>query len=129
VAPFHLPERRLEVERELVAAPRVVDEQVEAAVLVADPLEQRLDLRVVRVVAANRDARTAAGGQLLSGVVDRAGSPERGRPSADGAAGDVDDCALLPEDERNAFATAPARTGHERYAVLEAWLGHGSLGQ
>jgi len=44
-------------------------------------------------------------------------------------AGDVDDCALLAEHERNAFAAAPARTGHERYAVLQAWLGHGSLGQ
>src|SRR5439155_4509563 len=39
VAPLHLPERGLEVERELVTAPGVIDEHVEAALLAADPLE------------------------------------------------------------------------------------------
>src|SRR4029453_14788693 len=95
VAPLHLPEGRLEVQRELVAAPGVVDEQIEAAVLRADPLEQRLDLGAVRGVAANGDAHAPAGGQLLSRVVDRAGTVERGRLTANAAAGDVDGRALL----------------------------------
>jgi hypothetical protein len=96
---------------------------------VADPLEQRPDLRVVRVVATNRDARTAAGGQLLGGVVDRAAAPERGRLAANAATGDVDSRTLLPENERDPLAAAPTRTRHERYPVLQAWLGHGSLRQ
>jgi hypothetical protein len=124
VAPLHLPERRLEVERELVAAPRVVDEQVEPAVVVADPLEQRLDLRVVRVVAANGDACAAARGQLLRGVVDRAGTVERGRLAANGAAGDIDDRAFLAEDERDPLSAAAARTGDERDGSVQSRLGH-----
>src|SRR5205823_8979285 len=94
VAPFHLPERRLVIERELIAAPRVVDEQIEAALVAPDPVEERLDLRVVRVVAADSDAGAAAGGQLGGGVVDRPGAAERGRLAADGAAGHVDGGAL-----------------------------------
>src|SRR4029453_18253260 len=118
MSPLHLPERRLIVERELVAAPGVVDEQIETALLGADPPEQRLDLGVVRMVTANGDAGTAAGGELLGRVVDRAGTVERGRLTANAAAGDVDGRALLPEDERDPLAAAATRTGHERHAAV-----------
>jgi hypothetical protein len=62
------------------------------------------------VVAPNGDAGTAAGGELLGSVVDRAGAVERGRLAADGTAGGVDDRALLAEDERDPLAAAAART-------------------
>ena len=53
----------------LVAAPRVVDEHVEAAVVGADARDERLDLRRVGVVADDADPGAAAGA-----------SPRRRRP-------------------------------------------------
>src|ERR1051326_5720594 len=104
MAPFHLPEWRLVVERELVAAPRVVDEHVEPALLAPDPIEQGLDLGVVCVVAANWDPDAAASAQFLGGFVDRPGPAERRRLAPHVAASDVDGRTLLAEDERDALA-------------------------
>jgi hypothetical protein len=119
VAPFDLPEGELVRRRDLVAAPGVVDEQIEPPLLVADAVEERLDLRVLGVVAADRYADAAAGGQLLGGVVDRAGASKRRRLAADAATADVDRRPLLAENEGDALAAATARAGDERNLPIQ----------
>src|SRR5207249_4495833 len=114
VAPFDLPEGKRRVGRDLVAAPGVVDEQIEPPVVPADALEKRLDLCVVCVVAANGDTDAAAGRQLLGGVVDRAGAPQRRRLAADAATADIHDRAPLAEHERDALAATTACPGDKR---------------
>jgi hypothetical protein len=46
-------------------------------------IEEGLDLRVVGVVATDRDTRAAPGGQLIGSVFDRAWTAERRGLSAD----------------------------------------------
>src|SRR5439155_11051498 len=98
--------------------------QVEPSLLADDALEEETDLLVVGVVAADGDSGAAARRQLLGGVVDRAGTAERGRLAADAAAGDVDGRALLAEHERDPLAAAAARTGHERDLLFQSRSGH-----
>ena len=118
VAPLHLPERGLVVERELVAAPRVVDEQVEPAVVSLDPLEEPLYLSVLRVVASDRDPGAAALRHLVGGVVDGAGPVEGRRLAADAPPSDVDGGALLAKHERDPLPATAASPGDERDAIL-----------
>jgi hypothetical protein len=97
--------------------------------LAADAVEQRLDLRVVGVVAADGDASAAAGGQLLGGVVDRSRASQGRRLTADTATADVDGRSLLAECERDALAAAAARAGTSTTfpfnltsVIANAWL-------
>ena len=108
------PPAKGRVGRDLVAAPGVVDEQVEPPLLSADSVEERLDLRIVGVVTADGDAGAAAHGQLFGGLVDRARTSQRRRLTADAATGDVDDCSARAQHERDALAAAAARSCDER---------------
>ena len=67
-----LPERRVPLEQPL-AAPDVVDEQVEAPVLGVDPLHERLDGGRLEMVDRDRDPEAARGGHELGGLLDRLG--------------------------------------------------------
>jgi hypothetical protein len=76
------------------------------------------------VVAADGDAGPAARAQLLGGVVDRAGAPERRGCTADAATADVDGRALLAEHERDSLAAAAAGAGDERNFPRQAGPSH-----
>ena len=72
-----LPDRRVPLTRaalEQLAAPDVVDEHVDVAVLGPDPLGQVLHLIGVEVVDCDRDAVAAEGGDELGGFLDRLGT-------------------------------------------------------
>src|SRR5919199_4816580 len=85
----------------------------------ADALEQRLDLRVVAVVAAERDAGAAAHRHLLGGVLNRPRPAERRRLAANTPSGDVDGRSLLAQDERDPFPAAAARASDESDPILQ----------
>ena len=90
-----------------VTAPRVAHDEVEPAGFPLDPLEQRLHLRVVRVIGARGNAATAPRGHLLGDFVD-------GR-----APGQVDGGTGLAEDESHASADAAGRARDERHGPVE----------
>jgi hypothetical protein len=115
-----LPEGRVE-ERHLslpgallVAAPGVVDEQIEPALLAANACEERLDLVCDRVVASNGHRRPATlfncGRRLLERPLP---AGRRGCP-AHAPAGEVDSRARLAEHEADRPASAAARSGYDR---------------
>src|SRR6266536_201578 len=109
-----LPERRVEerhlrVAVPLVAAPNVVHEQVEAAMLLLHSCEEARHLLVDRVVAAHRHTNAASGVDELGRVVDRAAPAPDRRPRADAAAADIDGRSRLTEYERDPAPRAPAR--------------------
>ncbi len=119
-----LPERCVEERRVgfaalLVTAPGVVHEQVEAAALAADVLEEPLDVRVDGVVTANRDADAAALAHQLGAVLDRAGATLRRTTAADAAAGDVDGRPSLAEHGCDRTAGTSTRAGDDRDAVTQ----------
>jgi hypothetical protein len=141
-----LPERATEVAHVLVATPDVVDEHVEATVLGPHAVEERLDLRVARVVDVDGDALSAAGtapcGRQLGGLGERLrhvlelAVPHRDRArraSAGGAPGRVDGRAALGEHERDAAptprlapvttATRPRRSGPGHPATCSSVTG------
>jgi hypothetical protein len=132
-----LPERRIEHAVEgLVAAPGVVHQHVEAAVLAAHALEQRLHVVVARVVAAQRDAAAAEPRDLVGGVVDRAGHRRHarhrqdlrvagGRLRARAAAGDVHDRAGGAKLLRDAAAGTAAGPGDDGDAAGQLARGFG----
>ena len=70
----------------LVPAPHVVDEEVEPPLFVADPVEQRLDVRVDGMVAPDRDAAAAAFvtsravSSIVPGTLSVVGRPSTLRP-------------------------------------------------
>src|SRR6266511_1257473 len=124
MAPLDLPEGVVRPGRDLVAAPGVVHEQIESPLLPADALEERLHLRVVGVVAADGDAGAAASGQLLRGVINRAGTSQRRRLAAHAATADVDRRAPLAEHEGDALAATAARARDEHDLPLESLCAH-----
>ena len=108
-----LPERRVELEQ-LLAAPDVVDEQVEPAVVGVDPLDERGDLRRVEVVDRDGDPLAAGRGDQLRGLLDRLRAvvpPSAAR----GCCGRCSRrCARLAERDRDAAPGAAGRAGDER---------------
>src|SRR5581483_10184232 len=104
-----LPERRAEglPVVVLVAAPRVRDDDVEPARLLANAREQRFDLRVVAVVDAHADPAAAALAHRSGGLVNGC------------AAGDVHGRAGIAQCERDSLADAAARAGDERNGASE----------
>jgi hypothetical protein len=103
----------------LIAVPGVVGEEVEAAVLATDALEESRDLSIVSMVAAYGDADAAAGGYLLGGLVDRAWAAERRRLAADASPGDVDGRPFLSENQSDALAAAAAGASDESDAISQ----------
>ncbi len=107
-----LPERPRELRADvaLVAAPRVRDDEVEAAVLLLGHAgEQRGDAVVVGVVGRGGDPAPAAGRDGLGGVVDGAGPGRLRARRARRAPGHVDRRAAVAESERDAATDPPAR--------------------
>src|SRR5262249_22202007 len=97
----------------LVAAPGVVDQDVEASLLRPDAGEQGLDLAVVGVVAAHGDAGPAAGRDALGRLLDRPRGAVGRRPVARAAAGDVDGGPGLAQDQGDGPAGAAAGSGDD----------------
>ena len=95
---------------------RVVDEDVEAAGLLRDALEQRGHLGIVAVIAGHRDAAPAERVDLARGGVDGAG--QVGVAIALRAAGHVDGGAGGAERQRDALAGAARGAGHHGHDGL-----------
>jgi len=102
-----------------VAAPGVVDEDVEPTLLFFHALEQGFDLFVLSVVAAHGDAAAAAGRDFISRVVNRARPPAERWPTAHTAPGDVDSGTALAEYPRDAAPHSAARPGDDSNLVLK----------
>ena len=86
---------------------------------VADPREQRFDVGVDSVIAADRDAAAAAVRHLPSGLVDRARHVVGGRSAVDASTGDVDRGAGCTQLERDAASRAAARAGDQGHDVIQ----------
>src|SRR5713226_2897295 len=87
VPPANVPERQRRVRRDLIPAPRVVHQHVQAALRGTDAVEHRRRLRVIDVITADRDTGPAAGGDLLGGVLNGARPARRGWLAPHTAAG------------------------------------------
>ena len=121
-----LPERRGEGGAVVcvVAAPRVVDEHVEAAVVGGDARDERARPAPRSVWShTTRDPGAAARGHRVGGVLDGARQVLGARARARRAPGDVDGGAALAEDGGDGSAGAAAGAGDEGDAVGE--VGHG----
>ena len=113
-----LPHRRVPLEQ-LLAAPDVVDEHVEAALLGVDALDERLDLVGLEVVGRDGDAVAAGGRDELGGLLDRLRAVVLRAGGARAAAGAVDGGAGLAERDGDAAAGAAGRAGDERDRAFE----------
>ena len=108
-----LPHRRVPLEQ-VLGAPDVVHEHVEAAVLGVDPLDQAADLPGLQVVDRDGDSLAARRGHELGGLLDRLGPVDLGAAPARAAAGRVDRRPRLAERDGDAAAGAPRRPGDQR---------------
>ena len=113
-----LPDRAVPFE-EVLAAPDVVDEDVEAALLVRDAVDEGADLCGVEVVGGYGDALAAGLGDEVGGVLDGLGAVVLGAPGTGGAAGDVDRGAGRAEFHRDPPARATRRPGDQRDLALQ----------
>ena len=117
-----LPHRRVPLEQ-VLGAPDVVDEHVEAVVVGVDPLDQAADLLGLEVVDRHRDALAARRRHHLGRLLDRLRPVDLGPALAGAAAGRVDGGARLPEGDRDAAAAAARRAGDQRDPAFE-WSAH-----
>jgi hypothetical protein len=99
----------------------VVDQQLQAALLGLDPLEQPLDGSVVAMIQRHRDPLATQTGDLLGGLGDGAGPAAAAGVQA--ATGDIHRRALLAQGQRDALADAAAGPGHHRHHAGQGW-GH-----
>ena len=113
-----LPHRRVPLE-EVLGAPDVVDEHVEAALLGVDPRDQGRDLRGVEVVDRDRDPLATRRRHELGGLLDRLRPVDLGAPLARRAAGRVDGRARLAEADGDAASGAAGRPGDEGDAAFQ----------
>src|SRR5690606_3368024 len=104
---------------QVLAAPDVVDEDVEPALFVVDALDQRAHLRGIEVVGGHRDAGAAGLGDEVGGVLDGLGAVVLGAAGAGGAAGHVDGRAGGAQFHGDAASGAPGRPCHQCDPVLE----------
>ena len=109
-----LPHRRVPL-GQLLAAPDVVDQHVQAALLGVDALHERLDLGRIEVVDRDGDPLAAGGADELGGLLDRLRPVVLRPPLAGAAAGAVDGRAGLAQRDRGAAAGAARRARHERH--------------
>src|SRR4051794_29274054 len=113
-----LPELGAVVE-ELVAAPAVVDQQVEPAVVVAgDAVDGGAGLVVIGMIALDGDGAPAGGGHGIGGLADRARQPVAA--AAGRAAGHVDGRAGLAQTHRDPLADAAAGAGDQADSSVHA---------
>ena len=97
-----------------VTAPDVVDQNVEAALLLRDAGEQGFDLGVRGVVAADADPVPAPLRDRIRGFPNRAGKPFGGAARVT-AACEVDGRARFPESQSDALADAATGPGDYRH--------------
>ena len=102
-----------------VTSPHVVDEEIEQPLFVADPPEQRLDVGVDGMVAANGDATAAAVRHFPSRLLDRARHVIRRRTAVHASAADVDGGTGGAELERNAASRTPARASDQGHDAVQ----------
>ncbi len=102
-----------------VAAPDIVNEDVELAVVGAHPFKQLGDRGLLGVINAHGDARAAGGGDLLGGLFDRLRSYGISRSIAATATRAVHGGARLPECSGDAAARSTRGTGNERNPTLQ----------
>jgi len=110
----HCPEALLRPEcravpEVLVAAPYVVDKDVEASVVGGDSREQGAHLSIVAVIAADGNAMATTLVHLLDGLVDGSRQTSHATPLTDCATCDVNCSAGLGQPEGHALADTPAR--------------------
>ena len=116
-----LPDRRVPLEQ-VLGAPDVVHEHVEAALLGVDPLDQRRHLLRLEVVDRHGDALPARLAHELGGLLDRLGAVDLRARSRVLRPGRVHGRARLAERDRDAApsaargARAPARPALQRPA-------------
>ena len=117
-----LPER-LAPFGQRVAAPDVVDQDVENAVVGAHAIEQLDHRLLLGVVDALRDPGPARGGHQLGGFLDGLRSLRVDLAAAAAAAGAVDGGARFAESARDAAPGAARRAGHQRDLAPEGQRG------
>ncbi len=98
---------------EVLAAPDVVDEDVEAVLFPGDPVHERPDLRGVQVVGGVGDAVPAGLGDQPRGLLDGLGPVVLRAAGAGGAPGDVDGGAGRAEFDGDAAPGSPRRPGDQ----------------
>ena len=108
-----LPELGVPVE-ELLAAPDVVHEDVEAAVALVDTRDESCDLIGLEVVDRDRDPLAARGVDERGGLLDRLGAVVLGALLPGRATGAVDGCARLSQRDRRAAPGSAGRTRDQR---------------
>ena len=109
---------------ERIAAPDVVDQDVEAAGIRADAREERCNLFLDRVVRLYRDPAAPLGGDPFRGFLDRLGSSGRGGLSPDTASRAVDAGPRGPEHPCDPASGATGGAGHQSYLVPEGPVCH-----
>jgi hypothetical protein len=107
-----LPDRHVPLE-EVLGAPDVVDQDVQAALFPVDPVDERGDLGPVEVVDGYGDAGAAGLGDQVGGVLDGLGAVVLGAPGAGAAPGDVDGGAGGAELDRDPPARSPGGPGDQ----------------
>ena len=90
---------------------RVVDQDVEPALLDSYPVEQSGDLVVDRVIDLHGDSRAAASGDLCGCLAD--GARQFVLAGCSSAAGDVHRCTAVTKGHRDAFADTAAGSGDD----------------
>ena len=113
-----LPDRRVPL-LEILSTPQVVDQHVQAALLSADPRDQRFDLARHKVVNPDRDAPAAGRGDLLGGFFDGLRPAILGLLRPRRSAGHIDGRAGLTKLHGNAPACAACAAGYQRYLALK----------
>ena len=103
----------------LVAAPHVVDQQIEPTMVRPDLREHGVHLGIHRVVAADRDPPSAPRRHLACSVVNRARHVVGGRTTGNASPGHVDGGTSGAELGRNAATGAAARARDQCNLVVE----------
>src|SRR5262249_54878379 len=120
VVQIQLPQRRIPLLRaalEQFAAPDVVDENIDMAVVLADPVGQPADLVSLQMIERDRDPVAAQFGYQLGGLLDRLGPVVircQGRIAA-AAPGADHGRAGFTQCGGDSAPGAPGRTGDDSY--------------
>jgi len=118
-----LPQRHVPLDQ-LLAAPDVVDEHVEAALLGLDPRDERLHLRGDQMVDLDRDPIPARLADELGGLLDRLGAVVLRAPLAGRAPRAVDGRAGLAERDGGAAPRPAGRARDERHLACQRTIQH-----
>jgi hypothetical protein len=100
-------------------SPHVVHEEIEPAVVRTNACEERLDVRIDRVIAADRDPAAAARGHFRRGAIDGAWNVVGGGSRTNASTGDIDDRAGRSELQRDATTGAAACTRDESHRRVQ----------